>query len=247
MTAIGFIGSGNMARAIALGIGTAAGFADSGSGRASDLARLTGGHAGAASEIAARSDILFLCHKPAQLSLVAAEIGGFDGVVASVLAATPLASLRDGYPEARIVRLMPNTPVELGEGVVCVAAESDSSDDLTAILERLGRIVTLPEEQFEVATAIGGCAPAFFALFAGHLVAAAEMRGMDGSTAREIVGGTLRGIGMLLDENGMATDLAIAAVASPGGLTERALRSFDEFGLEDAVRRAVATVLGETT
>lgn len=244
---IGFIGSGNMARAIALGLGEPAAFADSGSGsgRAEKLARATGGTAGSATAVADASDLLFLCHKPAQLGQVAAAIAGFDGTIASVLAATPLDALRDAYRSARIARLMPNTPVELGAGVTCVADENDPDGRLDVLLERLGHVVRLPEAQFELATAVGGCTPAFFALFARHLIEAATQRGMDAATARSIVGGTLLGTGKLLDANDTNTAAVIEAVASPGGLTERALHSFDESGLRDAVSRAVATVLGE--
>lgn len=242
---VGFIGSGNIARAIALGLGEPAAFADSGSGRAEELARATGGTAGPAATVAQASDLLFLCHKPAQLNDVAAQLAGFAGTIASVLAATPLAALRRAYPSARVVRLMPNTPVELGAGVICVAEESDPDEQLADLLKRLGHVIRLPESQFELATAVGGCAPAFFALFAQQLVDAATQRGMDAATARSIVGGTLNGTGRLLDANDMDTGATIAAVASPGGLTERALHSFDASGLQDAVSRAVATVLGE--
>lgn len=242
---VGFIGSGNMARAIALGLAEPAAFADSGSGRAEDLALATGGTAGPVAAVAEHSDLLFLCHKPAQLNDVAAELAGFAGTIASVLAATPLTALRDAYPGARVARLMPNTPVEFGAGVVCVAEESDPDLRLDDLLDRLGKVIRLPEPQFELATAIGGCAPAFFALFAQQLVDAATQRGMSAVTARSIVGGTLLGTGRLLNANEMDTAAAITAVASPGGLTERALQSFDASGLQNAVDRAVATVLGE--
>src|SRR4249919_625259 len=104
---IGFIGSGNMARAIAVGIGTPALFADGGSGRAAVLAEELGGSAASVESIAASSDILFLCHKPAQLADVAAEAAGFDGTIVSVLAATTLDALRAAYPNATVVRTMP--------------------------------------------------------------------------------------------------------------------------------------------
>lgn len=242
---IGFIGSGNMARAIALGLREAAMFSDSGSGRAAALAADTGGQRAEASDVAQQSDVLFLCHKPAQLQPVAGELGDFDGVLASVLAATPLVSLREAYPHATVVRLMPNTPAQFGAGVICVAEESDSAPELETLLERLGAVVRLPEAEIELATAIGGCAPAFFALFAQNLIAAAAARGMSDERARQIVGQTLLGTGVLLDANGVDTAAAITAVASPGGLTEKALASFGTSGLQDAVDRAVATVLGD--
>lgn len=242
---IGFIGSGNMARAIAVGLREPALFADSGSGRAATLAADTGGEAADAEAVAEGSSVLFLCHKPAQLTDVASKIGQFDGILASVLAATPLAALREAYRSATVVRLMPNTPVEHGAGVTCVAGESDPAPELETLLERLGPVVRLPEDQIELATAVGGCAPAFFALFAQEMIASAVARGMDEQLARQIVGQTLLGTGVLLDANGVDTAAAITAVASPGGLTERALQSFGESGLQDAVERAVATVLGE--
>ena len=95
---IGFIGSGNMARAIAVGLGKPALFADSGSGRAIALAEELGGSAARVADVAAGSDVLFLCHKPSQLEAVADEVGAFGGTVVSVLAATPLNQLRGAYP-----------------------------------------------------------------------------------------------------------------------------------------------------
>lgn len=242
---IGFIGSGNMARAIALGLNEPALFSDSGSGRAKQLADQLNGAAKTVEDVAAGSSLLFLCHKPAQLDQVAGRLADYSGTIASVLAATTLAALREAYPRATVVRLMPNTPVELRSGVICVAEESDQDARVDELLVRLGRVIRLPEAEFELATAIGGCAPAFLALFAQELVASAVARGMDPQLAGSIVGGTLLGTGQLLDANGMDTAAVIKAVASPGGLTERALESFAASRLPDAVSRAVATVLGE--
>lgn len=242
---IGFIGSGNMARAIALGLKEPAVFSDSGSGRASQIAELVGGSVSDNAGVAAASDVVFLCHKPAQLESVAAEVGDFEGTIVSVLAATPLESLRSNYPSAQIMRSMPNVPVEFSSGVFAVAAEGDNASELMSLLDRLGRVIEVPEEQFEVATAIGGCAPAFFALFAQELIRAATQRGMSEEMAKEIVGQTLSGTGDVLAANGVDTAATMRAVASPGGLTEKALASFVESKLGDAVERAVATVLGE--
>lgn len=234
-----------MARAIALGLGRTALYSDSGSGRARALAEQTGGRACATQEIGERCDLVFLCHKPAQLTVVAADLAGFSGTLASVLAATPLGELRRAYPSATVVRLMPNTPVELRTGVTCVAAESDAAPALDALLDQLGAVVRLPEDEIELATAVGGCSPAFFALFAEALVNAAAARGMNEQIAKWIVGQTLLGTGLLLRENGVDTTATQRAVASPGGLTESALKSFYASGLQATVDRAVATVLGE--
>lgn len=242
---LGFIGSGNMARSLALGLGEPALFSDGGSGRAKLLAEQTGGEALSTAEVAARSDVIFLCHKPRHLTEVAALLPNYSGTIVSVLAATSLADLRAAYPHARVVRTMPNIPVEFGEGVFAVAAESDDAPALIDKFNRFGLVVQTPEEHFEVVTAIGGCAPAFFALFARELISSAIARGLDPAQAREVVNETLRGTGTALRSNGIDADALMTAVASPGGLTERALESFDESGLQAAVDRAVATVLGE--
>lgn len=241
-----------MARAVALGIKgspsiDSLSFSDGGSGRARQLADAVGGAAVSTPDLVASSDVLFLCHKPAQLEEVAALAADFSGIVVSVLAATPLAELRRAYPAAAVIRSMPNVPVEFGSGVFAVAAESDSEPVLKELLGRLGKVIEVPEAQFEIVTAIGGCAPAFFAMFARDLINAATRRGMSEQVAREIVGQTLGGTGDVLAANAVDTESTMRAVASPGGLTEKALASFEESNLEDTVDRAVATVLGETS
>lgn len=242
---LGFIGSGNMARSLALGLGEPALFSDSGSGRAKLLAEQTGGESLGTVELASRADVIFLCHKPKQLAEVAAQLPDYAGTIVSVLAATPLAALREAYPNAKVVRTMPNIPVEFGEGVFAVASEGDDVPELIDKFKRFGLVVQTPEEHFELVTAIGGCAPAFFALFASELIDTAVKRGLDPAQAKEVVNETLRGTGTALRSNGVDPEALMTAVASPGGLTERALKSFDESGLQAAVDRAVATVLGE--
>lgn len=243
---IGFIGSGNMARAIALGLNRPALFSDSGSGRAAALAAELGGSAVSAEAVAASSELIFLCHKPKHLAEVAEQIGAFDGIVVSVLAATPLIALRAAYPHAKVIRSMPNLPVEYGSGVIAVASESDDVPTVNEFLGQLGAVVPVDEAQFELATAVAGCAPAFFALFARDLIESATSRGMDEALARQLVGQTLSGTGDVLAANGVDATATMNAVASPGGLTERALGSFEASNLQDAVDRAVATVLGES-
>lgn len=249
---VGIIGAGNMARAIVAGLGRPVLVTDGGSGRANEVAALSGGEAVAGNaELAARCDVLFLCHKPAQLAEVAAEIAGYSGTVVSVLAATPVATVKQALPAARVVRIMPNTPVEARDGVIVVSEASDTDDDalerIEALLEALGSIERVPEEQMELATAIGGCAPAFYALFAQRLAEAAAARGMAPEQAARIAGDTLAGTGAVARLRSYDMAAVQREVASPGGLTERALESFDENGLSRLIDRAVGAVLGEAS
>ncbi len=240
----GYIGSGNMSRAFAEGIGGAAMFSDGGSGRAGRLAADLGGTAAASSEVAAASDVLVLGHKPAQLAEVAAELSEYSGIVVSLLAATTLEQLRSAYPRARVLRTMPNIPVERGQGVLAVADESDREPELEAALARLGLVVFVPEEQLGLLTAVGGCAPAFFADFAAALVEAAVRRGLDREIATRVVDQTMLGSASVLSGGESHASLS-ARVASPGGLTEKARASLEAAGLSASVDGAVATVLGE--
>src|SRR5207248_11237054 len=96
---VGLIGAGNIARAIARGWRDPVLCSDSGSGRARALAEELGGEAlDSNAEVADRAEIVILCHKPAQLVTVAAEIRGRANVVASVLGGTPIAALVDTLP-----------------------------------------------------------------------------------------------------------------------------------------------------
>ena len=125
---IGFIGSGNMAAAMARGwAGEVEGmlFSDSGSGRAAGLAEELGGEVASNAELAARADLVVLAVKPAKLDEVAPELGAAKAVV-SILAATPLERLQGAFPEAEVLRVMPNVGVEVRQGVLCVAGEASA-------------------------------------------------------------------------------------------------------------------------
>jgi pyrroline-5-carboxylate reductase len=124
---VGFIGAGNMARALARGWGDPVLCSDGGSGRARALVEELGGEAFDSNlAVAERADLVVLCHKPAQLAVVAGEIAGTAKAVASVLGATTIEALRDAYPDTPVFRLMPNTPVEVRRGIVCYAAAPDA-------------------------------------------------------------------------------------------------------------------------
>src|SRR5262249_15677581 len=124
-----------MARALARGWGEPVLAVDGGSRRARALVAEVGGEAlSSSAEVARRADVLVLAGKPQQLDTVAREIGDYEGRVVSVLGATSLERLREVLPHAAVVRTMPNTPVEIGRGVIAVAAEAPLDDVIAALL-----------------------------------------------------------------------------------------------------------------
>src|ERR1700761_2791027 len=114
---VGLIGSGNMARAMARGWGGPGLCSHRGSGRAQALADELGGRAASNVEVATEADLVILCHKPYQLRMVAEEIAGQVTAVVSVLGGVPSGELRAAYGGAQVLRMVPNTPVEVRRGV----------------------------------------------------------------------------------------------------------------------------------
>jgi pyrroline-5-carboxylate reductase len=239
---IGFIGSGNMASALARGWGEPVLCTDSGSGRARALAEELGGEAVASNaELARRVDTVILAHKPAQLAEVAAGIDVVPQTVISLLARTTLDDLRAAYPGAAVARVEPNTPVALRQGVCTLAAESDGKDAVRELFERVGVVVELPEKLMAIGAACSAVGPAYFALVQEAWVDAAVRRGIPPDRASELVRGTMAGTAALLE----ATDtLALRrGVTSPGGTTARGLAALEAGGLRSAFADAMDAVV----
>jgi len=231
-----------MAAAIARGLAGAVDgmlFSDSGSGRAAALAAELGGEALAAEEVAARADAIVLAVKPAALDDVAPSLQGAREVV-SVLAATPLGRLREALPGARILRTMPNVGVEVRQGVICIAGD-EPSPGVRAALETIARLFEIEERDFDAATAVMGCSPAYLALAVEAIADAGAADGLDPELARELVVETAAGTAELLRRRDPAD--VRRAVASPGGSTEAGLEELDRQGAGAAFAAAVEASL----
>ncbi len=239
---VGFCGSGSMAAAMARGLADEVErmlFTDSGSGRAADLAAEVGGEAVATNtELAEQADVVVLAVKPAKLDEVAVELAG-SKVLVSLLGATSLERVEAAFPDAEVVRVMPNVGVEVRKGVLCVAGEPDA--ELRALLEGLGHVVDLPDSQFDAATAVMGCAPAYLALAVEAIADAGAADGLDEGLARELVVETTAGTAELLRVRHPAD--VRRAVASPGGSTEAGLEALEREGAREAFEAAVRASL----
>lgn len=239
---VGFCGSGSMAAAMARGlVGSvdAMFFTDSGSGRARELAAQVGGEALASNaELAERADLVVLAVKPAKLAEAAAELAA-AGAVVSLLGATSLASVQEAFPGAEVARVMPNVAVEVRRGVLCLAGFV--RPEVRAMLEALGHVVELPDSEFDAATAVMGCAPAYLALAVEAIADAGAADGLDPELARELVVETTAGTAELLRLRHPAD--VRKAVASPGGSTEAGLEALDRQGARGAFEAAVRASL----
>jgi pyrroline-5-carboxylate reductase len=210
-------------------------FTDSGSGRAAELALELGGQALASNaELAERADVVVLAVKPAKLGEVAGELGEAKAVV-SILGATSLETVRAAFPGAEVARVMPNVAVEVRRGVLCLAGFA--RPEVRAMLEALGHVVELPDSEFDAATAVMGCAPAYLALAVEAIADAGAEDGLEPELARELVVETTAGTAELLRIRHPAD--VRKAVASPGGSTEAGLEALDREGAREAFAAAV--------
>ena len=254
---IGLIGCGNMARALARGWGRPLLCADPVAERAQSLAAEVGGEAVASNvELAARAELVVLCHKPAQLAAVAEEIGASSAPVASILAVTPLAALREAYPGRPVYRFIPSLPVEVRQGAVVQAAGPGKLDgdgaggsdpgldaQVAELFAELGTLVVLEDALVDVAMGLMSCAPAYVALVAEAQVDAGVRRGIPAAQGSQLVVQTLAGTAELLRRRDYDTMAVRREVSSPGGLTARGVDALERAGLRRAFSDALDAVL----
>lgn len=253
---VGLIGAGNMARALARGWGDPVLCSDGGSGRARALAEELGGEAFDSNvEVARRADLVVLCHKPYQLQEVKREIADEVKAVASVLGGTSLGTLESVYPGVPVFKLMPNTPVEVREGVTLYSpatgvppsrkVPADLEREVIALFERLGTVVTLEERLMEAAAAIMSVGPAYQALLAEAQVDAGVRHGLRADIAGSLVAQTMTGSAALLRSRDYDTLAVRRGVTSPGGSTARGLAALEAAGIRTAFQSAMdAVILG---
>jgi pyrroline-5-carboxylate reductase len=249
---VGFIGSGNMARALARGWGDPVLCTDSGSGRAAALAQELGGEALASNrELAERADVVILAHKPAQLAEVAEEAAGAlaGKVVVSLLARATQAELRAAYPSATVFRVEPNTAVEVRQGVLAFAqpdtdVDAGLHDAVQELFARVGTVVSIPEPLMGVAGACSGVGPAYWALLVEAHVEAAVRAGMPAPLATRLVVETMAGSAALLRSREGDTLGVRREVTSPGGTTAKGLAALERGGVRAAFGAAMDDVVG---
>jgi pyrroline-5-carboxylate reductase len=250
---LGLIGAGNMASALARGIGEPVLVHDIDDTKARTLAEELGGEAVRSNaELTERADALVLCHKPKQLEEVAAEVGASRArVVISILAATTTEQLSSAYPGASIYRFIPNMNTEVRRGVLCYVpgprAAQGPEDEILALMGRAGAVIRLDDEPLiEPAMALMSCGPAFMAMVAESFADAGVAHGLDPDDAMRMVVETMGGTADYLARHDYDGPGLRARVATPGGVTEKGLISLEERGLRDVCRTAVDIVVEAT-
>jgi pyrroline-5-carboxylate reductase len=246
---VGLIGAGNMARGLARGWKKPVVVADPRAEVAQALVDEVGGEVLAGNAAVARqADVVVLCHKPAQLQEVAAEIRDDAKAVASILGGVPLADVKAAYPDRPVYRFLPSTPVELRQGVVVRAADGHQDgrldQDVPALFGELGLLVEVADDLVDVAMGLMSNAPAYVALLAEAQVDAGVRHGLPPDKAAAMVVQTFAGTAALLRARGNDTLAVRREVTSPGGSTARGLAALERAGVRAAFQDALDAVLG---
>ena len=251
---IGFIGAGNLARAIVLGILEKGVFSSqevsciSGSGKTARALSLEAGIGLSSSrlELLNQSNTVILAFKPQHLDTITEEEGNAakGSLLISVLAGRTLASLRSAFPLARnVVRVMPNTPSRIGKGVSAYCFENPPTKDDREIVESmlgaLGASYEVNEPQMHIVTAVSGCGPAVFFQFIDFVAQAAETHGLERSLATQLAIETGIGSLELMKQSGQLPSELVDEVVSPNGVTHALLESLKSADWSETIHKGI--------
>jgi pyrroline-5-carboxylate reductase len=191
------------------------------------------------------AEIVFLCVKPQNMSDVLAEIAeNVTGkhLIISIAAGRKIAAIQAALPQARIVRVMPNLPCMVAEGMsaYCVAPTATADDKKTtaSLLSCFGKVLELSEEKLDAVTAVSGSGPAFFAYLMDKIAEAGVKEGLTRADALLLAEQTMMGTAKLLMENKTDPQELIKSVASAKGTTAA--------GLAVLEKSAVGAILQKT-
>lgn len=198
-------------------------------------------------EAADKGDIIVLAIKPQNLAEVMPNLGGQlkpSQLVLSIIAGARIDTLCQGLNHRSIVRVMPNTPAQIGEGISVWTATAEVTESqkkwASSILSTMGKEIYVDDEKYlDMATAISGSGPAYFFLFVESLVDAALKIGLSPNVAEELVLQTMLGSGHLLQKSDKSPAELRRMVTSPGGTTAAALLQFEKGGFSDLVQQAI--------
>jgi pyrroline-5-carboxylate reductase len=252
---IGLIGAGQMATALGQGLVRAGLVAveavlasDPLEGARQRFADATGGRTTADNlEVARHADILLLAVKPQQMGRVLAELAGKVGagqLVVSIAAGIRLAALAQALgPEARLVRVMPNTPCLVGRGACgyCLGGKATAEDGrfVQEMLQSVGVAVEVEEKLLDAVTGLSGSGPAFVYVIIETLSDGGVRMGLPRPIATALAAQTVLGAAEMVLESGEHPGVLKDRVASPGGTTIAGLAALEAGGLRAALLAAV--------
>jgi len=248
---IGFLGSGNMARSLGLRLGRAKipglklfFYSPSGT-KARQLAiESEGVFVHALQDFPEDLDYLFLAMKPQMLNEVTLPKISQSTVLVSMLAAISLNSLEKKFKTTRLIRIMPNTPSEIGLGVIPIIAHNSLINEhsyfyFKSLGTHFGNFIELEnDKELELLTPYTGCLPGILYSYFDDLSNDLKKRNLpslEGKNTERLMMDVIRGSVELFYKNTLSLDELKSQVTSKGGLTEKAILTMKENGIENAI------------
>lgn len=201
---------------------------------------------------ACRASVVFLAVKPQMYESVIAEVAPYldEGtVLVSIAPGKSLAWLSEKSGARKVVRLMPNTPAAVGEGMTAVvpgaACEQSDIDAVLSIVNSFGKSEIVPEHLIDAASAAAGCSPAFVYMFIESMADAAVLEGMPRAQAYRFASQAVLGAAKMVQESGAHPGVLKDAVCSPGGTTIEGVRALERHGMRAAVMEALSATVAK--
>jgi pyrroline-5-carboxylate reductase len=249
-----FIGGGNMAEALLKGMLSAGKLSadttwvtDIREERLKDLSDAYGVHTSNRNAEAVNGAAqIWLCVKPQQFEEVLTPLAGqTDGALVVSIAAgvtcSTIERLLGGSP--RVVRVMPNTPALVGEGMAGVAAgHSATVEDMDYVVQALscvGKAMKVSEEDLHAVTAVSGSGPAYVFYLIEQLQQAGEDLGLSAEAATSLALQTVKGAAHLMEQTGESAGVLRERVTSKGGTTAAGLQAFEDLGVGSGLQAGV--------
>ncbi len=215
--------------------------------RAAELTERYGVRALGNTEAADLADTLVLVVKPQDMGALLEEVAPHvraGNLVVSLAAGITTTFIETRLPEGRaVVRVMPNTPALVDQGMAAISAGAHCDPahlaEARELLAATGKVLEVPEKLQDAVTAISGSGPAYIFYVVEAMIEAGVVLGMPRVTATELVVQTLYGAATMIRETGQHPTVLREQVTSPGGTTAAALRELDDHKVRAAFIRAM--------
>ena len=261
---IGFIGAGNMGGALINAACRSVDpadviitdfFAQKAQGMADELGC---SFAQTNSQIAQQARFVVLAVKPHLIADVVKEIApavkeavsqGKERVIVTIAAGVTVSKVREnlGIPEVPVIRIMPNMPAMVGEGMILITGDAQDPsnvndelfDEFISLIKEAGEFEKVPEAMVDVATSVSSCSPAFVFMFIEAMADGGVQMGIPRDQAMRLAAKAVEGSAAMVLKSGKHPGALKDAVCSPGGSTIVGVTALEEYGMRNAVIQAV--------
>lgn len=198
-------------------------------------------------EAAKRADVLVVAVKPQDINPVLDELApvvGPSSLVVSLCAGLPTALYERRLPEGvPVVRVMPNTPMVVGEAMSAISPGTHATAEHVALVKELlsavGQVIEVPESQQDAVTALSGSGPAYFFYLVEAMIDAGILLGLPRAVAEKLIVQSAVGAAKMLAQSSEHPVILREAVTSPAGTTINAIRELEKHGVRAAMLDAI--------